>query len=327
MIELENYRKVNASYRKVLVFNFGAFAGFYSEYNNMLKAIAFCLVNKIRFKLYSKDAKFCPVKGWSDYFESFVDEVEDDIHLVLNKRVPDDPYRTAFFSLYLKRKIKKIVGKTNVKVSFSFYDTYLRNRRLKRKYGFRYFTFDLWNDFVHINLNNKVIVESLYSGTYFGLIRELDKMIWRYNLEIKNKVQERISSLNLPKQFVAMHIRGGDKILEADLINWEKYVVTAYQVKVDCRNWFVFTDDYSIIESIKKDYPDYQLSSLCDSRERGYFYGDFLNDKSTMVDKMIRMFASVDICKQAEFFIGTATANPFFVVFLAKDGKNCVSLD
>lgn len=327
MISLLDYGKINSSYKRTLVFHFGAFAGFYSEYNNMLKAMAFCLVHKIRFKMYSKDAKFSQLHGWTDYFDPFVDEVEEDFHRVLNVRFPDDPKRTAFFMTFLKRKIKKILGKKTAEVSYSFYDSCIRHRMLKWKYGFSFFTYDLWNDIVHINLDDIVNVDYFFCGTYFMLIKELDEMVWRYNYETKIAVDDKVLTLLLPKEYVGMHIRGGDKIIEAKLLNWTNYVKRAIAVMPNCDKWFVFTDDYSIVEAIKNEYPDHIVYSLCDSNERGYYYEQFLADKGKMFDKMIRMFAAVDICKKADCFIGTRTANPYFVISLYKNGENCISLD
>ena len=327
MISLEDYNKKNASYKKTMVFHFGAFAGFYSEYNNMLKAMAFCLVHKIRFKLYSKDSMFCPVNGWTDYFEPFVEEVDDEIHHLYNKRFPENPTRTAFFGVFIKRKIYRMLGDKSWKVSFSFYDTFVRNRRLKWKYGFDFFTFDLWNDFFHINPAKKVRVRSVFSGTYLELIKDLDEMIWRFNIETKSKVDKFLLNTLLSEAFVGMHIRGGDKSIEAELISWDKYTERAKLDRPECRNWFIFTDDYSIVESIQNAYPQHKVYSLCDISERGYYYGEFVADKEKIVDKMIRMFASVEMCKKADYFIGTASSNPYYVISLFKGGKNCVSLD
>lgn len=310
-----------------MVFHFGAFAGFYSEYNNMLQAMAFCLVHKIRFKLYSKDAKFCPVNGWTDYFEPFAEEVDDEIHHLYNKRFPTDPYRTAFLGLFLKTKIMRMLGYKSRKVSFSFYDRFVRNWRIKRKYGFDFFTYNLWNDFRHINITKKVRVGSVFRGTYFELIKNLDEMIWKFNIETKSKVDKFLLNTLLSEAFVGMHIRGGDKSIEAELIKWEKYTERATLDRPECRNWFIFTDDYSIVESIQNAYPQHKVYSLCDISERGYYYGEFAADKEKMVDKMIRMFASVEICKKSDYFIGTASSNPYFVISLFKSGKNCVSLD
>ena len=58
MIELEQYNRINSSFKKKLIFHLGAEGGFYSEFNNMISAILYCLKYKYKFILYSKDANF-----------------------------------------------------------------------------------------------------------------------------------------------------------------------------------------------------------------------------------------------------------------------------
>ena len=73
--------------RKTLIFRIGSGSGFYSEYNNMIFAIAYCEINNINFKLFSKNANFSIENGWTDYFLPFCEEVEDNFHLRYNRRL------------------------------------------------------------------------------------------------------------------------------------------------------------------------------------------------------------------------------------------------
>lgn len=80
------YDSINNSYKKTLVYHLGVDAGFFSEYCNMLYAISYCLLHKIRFTLYSVDANFGKERGWQDYFQPFFYEVSDDFHHTMNYR-------------------------------------------------------------------------------------------------------------------------------------------------------------------------------------------------------------------------------------------------
>jgi len=327
MFSLQQYQNNNNSYKRTLVFHFGAFAGFYSEYINMLKAIAYCLVHKIRFVIYSKDSVLCPNNGWTDFFEPFCDEVTDEFHHTLNKRTPRKDTQTAFFSVFLKRKIKVLLGKQGVApVSWSFYDTILRNRLYKIRYRFSYFTYDLWNDFVHITPSSKITVGDLFQGSYYELMYNLDKIIWHYNLATENAIREMVQSLSLPKVYLAMHIRKGDKEREATVFGWESYVYEAS--KQDCNNWFIFTDDYSVVENIRNYEKGICIYTLCSPLERGYVHESLISaDATEKNNRILRMFAAVDICKVSVCFIGTKTSNPYHVIELAHHGENCISLD
>jgi hypothetical protein len=57
---------LNNSYKSKLVFGIGIHAGFYSEINNMVIAMVYCLHNGIKFSLHSSNANFRYKSGWED---------------------------------------------------------------------------------------------------------------------------------------------------------------------------------------------------------------------------------------------------------------------
>jgi len=64
---LNKYKELNESYKPILVYHVGIDAGFFSEFNDLIFMILYCLEHKIQFKLYSDDANFGIEKGWQDY--------------------------------------------------------------------------------------------------------------------------------------------------------------------------------------------------------------------------------------------------------------------
>ena len=71
----KKYNKINDSYKEVCIY-LGIGTGFFSEFNNMVLAILYCLVNKIKFKLYLMNAKGFPNnKGWEEFFMPFANEL------------------------------------------------------------------------------------------------------------------------------------------------------------------------------------------------------------------------------------------------------------
>jgi hypothetical protein len=83
---VEQYNQLNNSFKKTLVFRVGIQAGLYSEINHMFLAILFCLKNKVKFILSSRDNNFAYEKGWEDYFLPFCEESYSTIHLKYNAR-------------------------------------------------------------------------------------------------------------------------------------------------------------------------------------------------------------------------------------------------
>ena len=70
-LETSNYRKVNDSFHRRLVYHAGIDCGFFVELNYMVNAMLYCLSNGYRFQLYSEDANFGTGKGWTEYFVPF----------------------------------------------------------------------------------------------------------------------------------------------------------------------------------------------------------------------------------------------------------------
>ena len=116
--------------QKRLVYNLGSEAGFFSEYNNMILAILYCLKHNINFVLYSKKANFGIDKGWQDYFMPFCEETEDIRHSKYNIRqscmVPE---------LSLLKKMKVDWFKFQTKTT--------------------YLTYELWDKFHSRNFENE----------------------------------------------------------------------------------------------------------------------------------------------------------------------------
>ena len=76
------------------------------------------------------------------------------------------------------------------------------------------------------------------------------------------------------------------------------------------RKAFVSTDDYGVIEELKKNYPQWYFYSLTEPSERGYFYSEFQSqDKESKKKDLIKLFASMEILRASELFIGTFSSN------------------
>ncbi|HOU68311.1 MAG TPA: hypothetical protein PKW49_07035 [Paludibacteraceae bacterium] len=293
---------------KRLVFYIGHSAGFYSEYNNMVLAILHCMHYKIDFVLYSKTANFGVENGWSDYFLPFCKEVSDSFHRDMNKRFPEKPH-TIYFSRYLKclyRAAKKhdcnqIMPYCNLKIQDS-----LAVRKLKKEYQFDYFTHDIFYDVRR------------WTGIYTN--RELQRQCqliventYRFNDSTKKLIKEKMDLLPFKKgEYVGLHIRGGDKIIETDLFSPEIYMNRLMEIS-NVKNVFVFTDDYRLFEILRDKYKDFNFYTLTSSDELGYdqqiidqMYTDLLFRK----ERMIFLFSCMEILSNAKCIVGTISSNP-----------------
>ncbi|QNA44996.1 O-fucosyltransferase family protein [Lacibacter sediminis] len=325
-IARQEYQKLNASFSKKLVFHLGAEAGFFSEYNNMIFAMLYCLQEKIRFVLYSEDANFGYRKGWTDYFIPFCEEDVNPHHSTYNKRRP---------YTYKRRTGKKTVDAAYntmvaplVKQRNSLRDQLAKVVYFKETGPF-YYTHELWEDFHSREMENKTFhfPDLQIYGDLRSASRRLTELTWIYNHEVKSEIDGIISSLNLPDEYVGLHIRGGDKFVEFDLHEIDTYINKATSLS-NCRNAFVLTDDYRIIEQLNQKYPDWHIYTLCDKESRGYFHWDFIKlDKTHIRNQHVRLFASTDVLNKAAFFVGTFNSNVGAYLGVRMDRDKCFGVD
>jgi len=301
---VSNYTKLNHSFKKkTLIYRLGFRYGFFSEYNNMILAMLYCLENKKRFILYSNKANFSYDKGWNDYFLPFCEEISTNFHYIHNHR---DPLSTTFLErnhpfIYLY----KIIHPNH------------------------FLTFQLWDKFRDKKFESKRyhIPELGINGSLQEACSVLIELTWNYNSHTQNTINGLLSSIGLPEDYIGLHIRGGDKSIEANLLDAQKYMDKAKSLS-DLHNLFVLTDDYQIIENMQSEYKDYVIHTLCDPSERGYFHEKFQKQEKTMIRKSHeKLFASIDILNKAQLFIGTFSSNPGVFLGMRMPKGKAVSVD
>lgn len=296
---LEKYNKINNSYNKKLVFHLGAAAGFYSEFNNMIYAMLYCLKNEYQFILYSNDANFKIERGWTDFFLPFCKQSTNDIHHIVNKRVLPPK---------LCRREK------------------LRLKNYKFWNPKTVFTHQLWSKFFTPEFENEhfKIPQLGIDGNLKEAAHTIVNMIYRPNQFLQKNIDDAIKKISLPKDYVALNIRRGDKNTEFEYITTETFV-NALQQKNYSKNVFVFTDDFTVIEELKANSQfsnQYSLYYLIDESERGYVHADFLTiSVEEKMERLLKMFSSMDIMSKAKLSFGSYTNNPgFFLGMKMKDG-------
>ncbi|MDL2322747.1 hypothetical protein LJC52_02050 [Bacteroidales bacterium OttesenSCG-928-A17] len=299
---LDKYRRLNTSFESRLIFHVGVNAGFFSEFNNMVLAILYCLDNKIQFCLYSADANFSYEEGWNDYFLPFCPESKDPFHSRYNKR---------FHHHTLIRKLNPAY--------------YLS----KKKEKYDYLTFELWYKFRDRENENKHydIPELGISGNLRTACRQIIDKIWKYNEQTETEINQQKAPLLLPKKYIGMHIRSGDKFVESNLLNIDVYFRKLKEIS-PIKDVFVLTDNYEIIHDINTHYPDYTVYTLCGEEERGYFHKEFhKRDKTQVKNAHLKLFASVDLLSNADYFIGTLSSNPGMYLGMRMPEENVFSVD
>jgi hypothetical protein len=278
------YTRLNEGFSKKLYFHLGVNAGFFSEFNNMLLAMLYCLDRKIQFVLYSADANFRTDQGWTDFFLPFCPETVDEFHHANNYR---------WLKIYHPRRKLKL-----------FF--------VKKRLGIDYLTHDVWRAFKSDRFAAKrfTIPELGIDGGILDATRILHSIAWRYNEATGRAVEAKKAEVSMPEPYLGFHIRGGDKVMEHDLYDSARYIEKARELS-PIRDAFVLTDDYSVFENLAADYPEWRFRTTCGADEKGYFHEEYQKlEAGAKADRLMKLFAAMDILAGAERFIGTFSSNP-----------------
>ena len=293
MDNLEKYKQLNESFQRKLIHHFGTGNGFYSELNSLLFSTLFCLQNKLRLELYSRDAAFTFGNGWNEYFDSFCPEYKNDF---IGKRISRD---------------------------------YISNHKSNHIcYLYKYLTHnDILNDiywycrtgwFEHTHFD---IPELGIDGDIRQAMKVIIPIVYRFNKKYAFIISNFINNLKLPERYISLHVRAGDKITERKLITPQNYLEKAKSLS-NCHDIFVATDDYRIFEQLRDNNPEYKFYTSTSPEERGNDTEKlFASSKDVIRNNLIEMFASVEIFLQSELFLGTYSSNPGLFVGMQIDDR------
>lgn len=279
---VEKYQQLNESYNSKLIHHFGTGYGFYSELNSLLFSTLFCLQNKLRLELYSKDAQFTFGNGWTEFFKPFCPDFNNDF---IGKRISRD-YINNHRNKHICYLYKMITG----------------NDILNDIY---WFCRSSWFEHSHFH-----ITELGIDGDIRQAMKVIIPIVYRFNDKYISIIEQFIQNVNLPKEYIGIHVRAGDKKTERELITPQAYIEKARD-NSDCHNIFVATDDYRIFENLRDANPDYHFFTSTSPEEKGYDQQQFVMSSNEAIrQNLIEMFASIEIFLKSELFIGTYSSNP-----------------
>lgn len=288
----EAYKELNKNFERNVIYYVGLKHGFFSEFNMLIVAMAYCLKHRIRLEVCADEANFDNVNGWYGFFKEppFVMVHSD-------KRLH---YRSENWMAGIKRFLLdrdyKLVEIQRIINSYFTHPQYTQDifGKMRNKVTYR---FEKYN-----------ISQLGLKGDLQEICRDLVSITWCFNQKTESEILDIIQNLSLPRRYISMHIRCGDKIQEHKNEKISKYFA---MIKCkDIRDVYVATDDYSMIEYIKEKYPQYNIYTLEKKTQRGYYQGNF--DKMCSNEKRIKLipfFASIEIINKSEQFIGTFSSN------------------
>lgn len=322
----QKYKELNNSFTKHMIFHLGVEGGFFSEYNNMILAMLYCLDNSIRFTLYSSDANFGYHEGWTDFFLPFCQEDKNHYHSRYNSRRPlhlNKISNIQIINFVYNRMFNPLIKKMSR----------VQNRVVRRRYfpesRTSYFTYELWDRFHSVDMEKvPYVIPALgIKGDITDAGKVLIDLTWRYQPVVEQQIDQIITAVALREPYVGFHIRAGDKFVEHELKQIHTYIEKA-ETLISLRTAFVLTDDYRIFMELKGQYPTWKFYTLCDEGSTGYYHNAFSKeDKTYKRDQHIKLFASVDMLSKAELFIGTFNSNVGMFLGMRLEKNKCFGID
>lgn len=336
----EKWRKLNASFKKKLVYRLGDSAGLFSEINNMFFAMVWALDNKVRFELCSQRSNLGD-EGWNDFFEPFTGEKCSEFLVRNNRRFVSD------IKGYDKKKV--MAGKKKEKIDFLTQDIF------KRFFENRAFAEKVF-DFPELGI----------AGGSFAAAAGLARAFYRLNAATETAVRHLAAtrlrmvlfhgsgafeaengagtgsglagSGELPEKYIAVQMRAGDIRKEAawrrqGLLGAAPY---ARKIREMCsgeglagvRTVFAFADDFRLVEELAAALPEFCVYTLCGEEERGFDYEAFMaQDAEARRRGILKILANVELCRGSLRFIGTRVSNPSWFLRLIMPEERVTFVD
>lgn len=289
-VKKKEYRRINESFEKRLIFHVGFGAGLFSELDSMMEHMLFCFENHIRFEIYADDANFSKQGGlgWEELFEPFCPINHDSLNQIANYRPTD------YKSLMRHHRL--------------WHKGYFLPQILKKRTGADYLTQDIWCMCINNEFKYHPVDFPLFDmkGTATSQFSKFGEIAICPKPDVRKEMDALLEGLQMPEHFVSMQIRGGDKTLEYDeLIGAERYIEKVEALGLAGENLFIFTDDYTNVSKIKELRPDWKLYTLTGEEERGYYNEAFnKQDWAFRRKNLIKLLAIVELCKKADYHIG-----------------------
>ena len=174
---------------------------------------------------------------------------------------------------------------------------------------------------------------SQYSeGELLNAVSNSFKKFYNYNVLTQNNISEKKQYINIPDNYISIHIRRGDKIVTGEMedINLNIYVDAIRKYSYISNNIYIATDDVTVISYISKKLSDIDIKIYYnkDNKLKGFDEKTYnLKSDSVRRDEVLNMLFDMDMMINSSFFIGTFSSNVGCVVAMYLGLDKCHSID
>ena len=174
---------------------------------------------------------------------------------------------------------------------------------------------------------------SQYSeGELLNAVSNSFKKFYNYNVLTQNNISEKKQYINIPDNYISIHIRRGDKIVTGEMedINLNIYVDAIRKYRYISNNIYIATDDVTVISYISKKLSDIDIKIYYnkENKLKGFDEKTYnLKSDSVRRDEVLNMLFDMDMMINSSFFIGTFSSNVGCVVAMYLGLDKCHSID
>ena len=174
---------------------------------------------------------------------------------------------------------------------------------------------------------------SQYSeGELLNAVSNSFKKFYKYNALTQNSISEKKQYINIPDNYISIHIRRGDKIVTGEMedINLNIYVDAIRKYRYISNNIYIATDDVTVISYISKKLSDIDIKIYYnkENKLKGFDEKTYnLKSDSVRRDEVLNMLFDMDMMINSSFFIGTFSSNVGCVVAMYLGLDKCHSID
>ena len=174
---------------------------------------------------------------------------------------------------------------------------------------------------------------SQYSeGELLNAVSNSFKKFYKYNALTQNSISEKKQYINIPDNYISVHIRRGDKIVTGEMedIDLNIYADTIRKYSYISNNIYIATDDVTVISYISKKMSDIDTNIYYnkENKLKGFDEKTYnLKSDSVRRDEVLNMLFDMDMMINSSFFIGTFSSNVGCVVAMYLGLDKCHSID
>jgi hypothetical protein len=295
------YRRLNASFGPSFAFRFGRGRGFCAEMLGLVKTMMICLHLRSRLCL-SKGGRargVGVVNGFGDYFLPIFPEADAGVFNVLNAPAVRGSSRFPVARRGVSRMLRAVTGVD------------------------RFMMDDLGA------LPSRLVVPELgLDAQYWDACALLVDLLWIYQPDVGNEILDEISRWDVPREYVSVHVRRGDKNLEGPYAALDGYVEAIDRAWRNGCTVVIASDDAGAATELARRLPDrFRVVSCSAQDSSGYDQRRFNRLSATeRYHRTKRFLAELEVLRRGELFVGSAGSNVTNLIEMMRAGRGVLQV-